>query len=61
MGKYIITTQNGTVLEGSNIKEIIEELSYMTEDKAIKFTFVKDNGIQILFDTMSDMIKNQSL
>jgi hypothetical protein len=61
MGKYSVETKNGVVLTSPNVKEIIEELSHMKEDEAIKFTYFKDNGIQILFDTMTDMVVSKSL
>jgi hypothetical protein len=43
---YKIETQNGVVLESPSIRDIMDELTAMENDYAVKFTYTKGESVR---------------
>jgi hypothetical protein len=43
---YKVETQNGVVLESPSIRDIMDELTAMENDRAVKFTYTKGESVR---------------
>lgn len=57
MGLYRVETKNGVVLTSPNIHEIIEHLSDMEYDRAIKFSYIEDETEEYFQEYIKEMEK----
>jgi hypothetical protein len=49
---YKVETQNGVVLESPSIRDIMDELSIMEHDRAVKFTYTKGESVSETSDVL---------